>query len=485
MFACYWARMLKADGIPRNSVVGLWLGGMTYTDVLHIYGMSRAGYIPQLFSLRLPSPTVIFELLHKANAKALVYDASFASILSESPISTYLALSVDDVHAKDEHLALPEMPTFERGDQIVFILHTSGSTSGSPKLVPCSATWLNTIVNKMRQLSPLRSQEQDVCVSMGSMCHVGQESMLLGSLQHGSCTILPTQLAFSTDELMEMIIGCRMNRLNQFGSFLSTNIRAARQNPKLLNLLQSLDEIIYSGLALPQDDEAWAYSQGLPLKNLFGNTECSAMFFSVGGQARSAALLRPVEGVSYGFFPIEPSTSSESAHQSTGRMLELVVLAGSGDCPHSSLLHADGNFHTGDLFQEVSPGCYVSRGRDDDWIKSENALRCDTRSIEDNVRQTCGHLVTECVVVGNGRPSPTLFVEPAVDTDCNKLKKEIIRKTRLFHSRRYLHERITSPDFIVVVPPKSLPRTATKGNIRRKAVEQAYQTELDRIYGVI
>jgi acyl-coenzyme A synthetase/AMP-(fatty) acid ligase len=476
--------MLKADGIPRNSVVGLWLGGMTYTDVLHIYGMSRAGYIPQLFSLRLPSATVTFELLHKANAKALVYDASFASILSESPVSTYLALDIGDIDVMDE--PLPEMPTFERGSQTVFILHTSGSTSGSPKLVPCSARWLNTIVNKMYQLHPLRnSQEQDVCVSIGSMCHVAQESMLLGSLQHGSCTIQPTQLAFSTDELMDMIVRCRMNRLNQFAPLLSVNIRAAQQNPKFLSLLQGLDEILYSGLALPQDTEAWAYSQGLPLKNLFGSTECSAMLFSVGGQARNAALLRPTEGASYGFFPVEPLSPSESAHQSTGRMLELVVLGNSGDCPDASLLHADGNFHTGDLFQEVSPGCYISRGRDDDWIKSEIALRCDTRSIEDNVRQTCGHLVADCVVVGNGRPSPTLFIEPAVDMDHNKLKKEIIRKTRLFHSRRYLHERITSPDFIVVVPPKALPRTVTKGNIRRKAVEQSYQVKLDQIYGVI
>jgi len=195
-----------------------------------------------------------------------------------------------------------------------------------------------------------------------------------------------------------------------------------------------------------------------------------------------AALLRSVEGVAYDFFPVEPSSPSESTHQSTNRMLELVILAESGDCPDPSLRHADGHFHTGDLFQEVSPGCYVSRGRDDDWIKSENALRCDTRSVEENVRQTCGHLVAECIVVGNGRPSPTLFIEPAVDTDHDKLKKEIIRKTRLFHSRRYLHERITSPEFIVVVPPKSLPRTATKGNIRRKAVEQTYQAELEDLW---
>jgi hypothetical protein len=105
-----------------------------------------------------------------------------------------------------------------------------------------------------------------VFISRGSMCHIGQECTLLGSLQHGSCTIQPTKIAFSPEELMDMVARCNMNRLNQFGGFLALNIRASRQNPKLLASLQSLDEISYSGLSLPEDDEAWAYSHGLQLK---------------------------------------------------------------------------------------------------------------------------------------------------------------------------------------------------------------------------
>jgi hypothetical protein len=77
---------------------------------------------------------------------------------------------------------------------------------------------------------------------------------------------------------------------------------------------------------------------------------------------------------------------------------------------------------------------------------------------------------------------PLFFVEPAPGVDYGKLKRDIIRKTRQFHSRRYLHEQITNPKLIMVVPSGSLPRTATKGNIRRKAVEEAYQAELDKIY---
>jgi acyl-coenzyme A synthetase/AMP-(fatty) acid ligase len=132
----------------------------------------------------------------------------------------------------------------------------------------------------------------------------------------------------------------------------------------------------------------------------------------------------------------------------------------------------------------MAPGQFLFRGRDDDWIKSQNSLRCDTRAIEDNVRATCGDLVDQCIVVGSGRPSPALFIEPKVDMDHEQLKKEIIRRTRQFHSRRYLHERITSTDLIIVVDPMSLPRTATKGNIRRNAVEDEYRQELDEIYGV-
>ena len=107
------------------------------------------------------------------------------------------------------------------------------------------------------------------------------------------------------------------------------------------------------------------------------------------------------------------------------------------------------------------------------------------RAIEDNVQLACGSVIEECVVVGTGRPSPVLFVEPVVCDDAEKLKKGIIRKTGpLFHARRYLHERITSTNMVVVVPRQTLPRTSIKGNIWRKAVEEAYKDVLDWIYGV-
>ncbi|TFK18941.1 acetyl-CoA synthetase-like protein [Coprinopsis marcescibilis] len=478
LYARHWMCTLGHDGVQQGSVVGLWLSGITYIDCLHVYGISRAGYIPQLFSLRLPNPVVVMELLRRANAKALIHDSCFTSVLQDCDIPRHCALTTADI--PDVNETLHEITPVQNEDDIAFIFHTSGSTSGSPKLVPCSYKWFNSVVEKSHHISkPRNADRQDVTVFIGSMSHIAQTFMFLGTLQHGSCVIQPTKLDYSSEELIDMITRCGLNRLNAFGSWLGMHLRNARQDPKLLNLLVNLDDVIYSGLALPRDEEQLAYKNGIKLRNLFGSTEIGGMLLS-GGHGKNDALLRPLPGTSYKFVPI--STNTEGVHQSTGALYELVILSDSPDCPHESLRGPDGHLRTGDLFQEVSPGWYVSRGRDDDWIKSETSLRCDTKAIEDNARAVCGNLIAECVVVGSGRPSPVMFIEPAVEMDHDKLKKEIIRKTRQFHSRRYMHERITSPDMLVIVTPKTLPRTATKGNIRRKAVEEAFTSELDRIF---
>ncbi|KAI9457728.1 acetyl-CoA synthetase-like protein [Russula earlei] len=484
LFARHWGHVLRHDGVPPRSVIGMWLSGMTYVDVLHIYGLTRAGYIPQLFSIRLPNPDVVYELLGKANACALLVDPSFEGLLKHCPVPTHhAATTISDINSHDA--PLPTLLKLKE-DDIVFIFHTSGSTSGTPKLVPCSLSWLDSTITKSHQIAkPVSRTErnQDVTVWMGSMCHIAQSFMLLGSLQHGTCTVQPSKQAFSSNELLLMIRDCGVNRLNQFATFLTHHLRHSRQTPKLLALMQTLDDALYSGLALPQEEEEWAHANGIKLRNLFGSTECAAMLVSTGD---SDMYLQPLDGMSYAFLPIaetetETETETPSEEQSAS-LLELVILAESPDCPASSLRAADGHFHTGDLFQEVRPGYYISKGRDDDWIKSENSLRCDTKAIEDNVRATCGDLVSECVVVGNGRPSPALFIETNSDMPQLKLKREILRRTRQFHSRRYLHERISSADVIVVVEKGSLPRTATKGNVRRRATEEAFRTLLDKIY---
>lgn len=142
------------------------LAGMDYSDVVNIYGMSRAGFVPQLFSLRLPNPTVVFELLKRAQAMALVYDASFRDIVQNPPVPAHAAVSIEGL-AGYEQETLPPFPTARSTEEIVFVFHTSGSTSGSPKLVPCTARWVDSQVFKSGEVcTPKRSAQQDVSTWM-------------------------------------------------------------------------------------------------------------------------------------------------------------------------------------------------------------------------------------------------------------------------------------------------------------------------------
>jgi len=87
---------VSSQSFITDSAFNSRLGGTAYTDVLHIYGMNRAGYIPQMFSLRLPNPIVIFELLQKTGACALVCEPSFCVDLSGCPVPNYSAIQVRD-----------------------------------------------------------------------------------------------------------------------------------------------------------------------------------------------------------------------------------------------------------------------------------------------------------------------------------------------------------------------------------------------------
>ena len=156
--------------------------GRAYSDVLHVYGMSRAGYIPQMFNLGLPNPVVVFELLQKTGARALVCEPSFPVDLSGCPVPNYSAVQVCGQDVADVALPPPQIDC--SGSDLVFIFHTSGSTGGSPKLVPCNRRWLDSIVAKSKQLAQVRSTRgQDVTVAM------------CGNLQN--CLALFVDLTFS------------------------------------------------------------------------------------------------------------------------------------------------------------------------------------------------------------------------------------------------------------------------------------------------
>ena len=90
--------------------------------------------------------------------------------------------------------------------------------------------------------------------------------VFIDSLYRGSCTIQPTSVAFSSEELLDMITRCGLNQLNQFTTFLGHHLRDSKTNPRLLQAFVQLDEVIYGGLPLGCEEETWALQNGINLR---------------------------------------------------------------------------------------------------------------------------------------------------------------------------------------------------------------------------
>ncbi|KAF4951701.1 hypothetical protein FSARC_12852 [Fusarium sarcochroum] len=488
--ARYWKDELSNIGVKHRAVVGLWFEGYAYLDIIHTWGLARAGYIPQLISLRMTDPTVLYQLLNQTEAVALVYEPSFEASLAKSPLPIYSKPNVLAETEKFKELPLPPLWESSNAEDVMMIYHTSGSTSGTPKLVPITSKWLDhTIYTAGDGLkSSKRSEGQPTGVAIGSLSHIGSSLLLWDLAYRGCCLMLPATIPYPPSDLRLMIEEYGLTFLNIFPPFLSAVLRTARQDSGLLAALKRLDVIFYGGLNLDPVDETWARSEGLPLANLFGSTELGIIM--VADPKENTGYLGFPPANKYDMVPLKDDIESSEY------LLELVVPPEAPDCPHPSLRSPDGKFYSGDLFIEVEPGRYISKGRNDSWIKMETGGLCDTGSIESNVMQTCGSdLVSAVVVVGAERPSPAIFVEPKDESVLHstsdgshsqgpvaEFQDEIFRRIISFHERRFAHERIDDARYILVVPQGTLPRTATKGNIRRKEVEKVFKAVLDVLY---
>ncbi|KAG5788297.1 hypothetical protein H9Q69_012643 [Fusarium xylarioides] len=475
-----WLSVLSQAGIAKGAVVGIWMRGWSYQDLLHYLSLQRAGFIPQLFSLRMTNPAVVYELLGKSNAAALIYDASCESLVKDCLLPTFSTNSALD-RAAPQDVELDKVTTALNGDQVSVIFHTSGSTSGMPKLVPATVRWMDCLIRKNKPYT--HTGPQPVYCLMGSHAHLGNTINLAEALANAGCLITPKSIPYPTSELQSMITHGGLTALNIFPALLSVFIREARTNYVLLVQIRSLHHIFHAGQVLEPSDQVWAHQQGIKLVNTYGSTEIGLSMRA----SASSQYLTPFPESGCEFLPLGEGSSSSD------QLLELVIPADADDCPHPSLRDkTDGKFHTGDLFQRVGGNQYLYKGRVDDRIKMQMSLVCDAGSLEAEAMQVCeADLISAVSVIGYGRPSPAMIVEPknddilkSGDDSLTKLKEEILRRISPFHERKYLHERIDNLRLVFVVPQGTLPRTA-KGNIMRQAVEKTFFDELEKSFEAI
>ncbi|OBZ67951.1 hypothetical protein A0H81_12151 [Grifola frondosa] len=478
----YWAQDLRSHGLQRGNVVGIWLTGSVWMDLVHIYALSGAGFVPELFGLAF-SAVIVHDLCQVSGAKALIYDPSFGSEVSQAQWDhPVLCLPGESFGTPDRINEL----SIVSDDDVAMIVHTSGTTSGRPKPIPQTHRWLKGLTRSSDSiLQGSFPTGSDIYNNTGSFASIAAASCILVLTRSGSCLVQTSGREIGAEEFLAMVRDCGLNRLAQYAPWLSKLISVARQRPDVLEALRGLRQVAYTGASISTEDEKWAIEQGIPITQLYSTTECGTCM--VADLASKEPYLRISRGLTCRMILAEADGRPDLSGATTPlRLYDFFVPADCDHCPHRSVRNRPDGHVTGDLFQEVKPGCYLFRGRNDDWIRTGgNPAFCDTKAIEDNVRKTCSDIVHNCVVVGHHKPFPVLLAEP---TDASageselSLKNEIIRRTAPFNDQLLSHEKITTPSALLLVPCGTLPRTTEKGNIRRKATEEIFYFELAQIY---
>ncbi|KAM6491339.1 hypothetical protein JOM56_013113 [Amanita muscaria] len=499
--ASFLTTELNARDVPPRSVVCLLYSGSRHQDLVYTIALARASYIPQMCPDVLTHPGVIFALMEKAGSRMILYDPALEHLTTDCPFPKMALLNPIETCSDSA------LPTIEDlASDLCFVYLTSGSTSGSPKLVPMTHDFVSVYYKRFRGiwLDGRGFDAQNVFLSRGSICSPASMTHYLGCLYTGSCIVEPSKMRFSTEELSNMVNACGLNRMTTFGTWLAPHIQAAKKDPAALKLLQEMRAVSYDGVPISIADGDWCFQNGIPLmvsgfcfapivltkkmqgrvryngmQYVYTHLSCSVKNFHCQGAlmvsvpGKPARFMHPVSGISCRFDPIT-TTGVDNPE-----LLKFILLADSPQIPHPHLLSTDGNFYTGDLFEKQLDGSYLFRGRADDWIKSEDSSLIDTKAIEEKVYDVCSDLVKDCVVVGHLRPSPALFLESTISED--SLKILVLKRLEDFTARQYTHEQITDKRLIFIVDQGVLPRTR-KGNFRRRAIEQKYQKELDAVY---
>jgi acyl-CoA synthetase (AMP-forming)/AMP-acid ligase II len=162
--------------------------GKLYTDIVHIMGLIATGLVPQVHFERshtsstidyayqlfssIFSPTTILGLLSQSKAKALVVDPEFRSDASPVNIPVFSTLDYTAFEQTPD-VMLGELPKVLPTDPAV-IVHSSGTTSGVPKLIVQSHQWVQSAIkDKWAGADPPGYSGQAVINSLGSLAHVG------------------------------------------------------------------------------------------------------------------------------------------------------------------------------------------------------------------------------------------------------------------------------------------------------------------------
>ena len=438
-------------------------------------------------------PAAIASLCRTCQATMLFYDDVY-----EEQARGAAAISANDGEAQLEVIMLPfrkgsdKILALENGsnaplptvsvseDEVAYLHHTSGTSSGMPKPIPQSHHAGVGVLPKFTE-GHKRATFTTTPLYHGGVADAFRawtSGALIWLFPGVSVPITATNIVKCLDVADQQYGQGKTSPVKYFAS-VPYVLQMLEANPRGLQYLQGMDIAGVGGAALPAEVGDRLVSKGINLISRFGSAECGFVMSSHRDYENDKdwQYLRVAPGVER-YVRLEPQADDDLA--------ELVVLSG---WPHMAKRNReDGSFATSDLFapHPSSPNAWRYHSRADSQLTLITGKKFDPAPLEASIATT--ELLDDVVIFGTGQPYPGILMFRSSQTEAwsdEEMLEQLWPIMEKLNSESQDHARI-SKTMLVFMPVLVEPLAkSSKGTLLRGAVEKRFAREIEGAYSQV
>ena len=358
-------------------------------------------------------------------------------------------------------------------DDIAYLHHTSGTSSGLPKAIPQSH-------HAAAGVLPRLNGQQEATFTTTPLYHGGIADCFRAWTSGAMIWLFPGKDIPIT---AANVVKCLDTAAQASRTLKTPSVKYFSSVPYVLQIvaaddeglkrLKEMDIVGVGGAALPASVGDDLVSKGINLVSRFGSAECGFLMSSHRDYSadKEWQYLRSHGSSLLSFEPQEDG------------LAELVIQP---QWPHMAKRNReDGSYATADLFQAhpTIPHAWRYHSRADSQLTLITGKKFDPAPLEDAVASSPG--VKDCLIFGNGRQYPGALLFRYLDTT-ESSDEDFFERVwpwiEKLNSEGQSHTRIPK-SMLVLLPADTEPlEKSSKGTVLRRQAEERYKAIIDRAY---
>ncbi|KAK7710297.1 putative NRPS-like protein biosynthetic cluster [Diaporthe eres] len=480
-------RRLQVSDRNASGTAGL-LCSSTPEFILTWLGLMRLGLSVMLFAPQLER-TAIKHLCSTCNVSVIFADARNYDRVKNLKDGS-LAINISNVlyNLKPEQ-SPAKMPSRVKSDDIAYLFHTSGTSSGLPKPIPQSHFSAVGVLPRLPgggtastfSTTPLYHGGIADCFrawASGATIHLFPGTLpitaanvqrAVGLANRYLANACPVKYFTSVPYILQMLGGDPADPEDDLG----------------LQLLQEMDLVGVGGAALPASVGEYLASRNVKLVSRFGSAECGFLLSSHRDYStdREWSYLRADSSLQPDYYDFEPQAREDGEPS----LFEFVVKP---KWPHRGKTNRpDGSFATSDLFERhpTIENAWRYHSRADAQITLLNGKKFDPAPVEGELlaSEMGKRVLSDAMIFGTGREMPgiLIFPKPGTGSSDDQIVEELWPTIEQMNEETQSHARLAKRSMVVVkreggeIP--QLPKSS-KGTILRGQAEKVFAEEIER-----